>query len=420
MHPLSPAASPVLHSLASVLLIAVSLLAMATAARAESAATTSPSTQPASAKLFRLWTFGDAHVGTDLAAGRESLADAIRQSEGSAASAGGPAIPWDIALDVGDNSGGQSVPKDDEGKEIVRQFSALKNHRREQVYDLCGNHDRSGLKEPEAWWFRKWIDPEGKSTAHSGVDATKRPYPIEGTWERYSFRVGNLLFLVMSDINEPTQKIGRGELGGNPAGVVSQATFDWWRKMVNDNPESIIICAHHYLLKNTTTATGDWEGMIKDSLGNWKSGYHGYKEKGTPIGASYLYWVGSKPDSGAFENFLAAKKPADAPGGSNAVAIWLGGHTHPLSPDDKAGGKELIATKWGVNFINVCSLTQHHENKGSGFTTTPMSRLLTFTPGSDKVRVQCYMHTKAYAPIGWYDKAERVLTLPRAFEAPRP
>ena len=46
-----------------------------------------------------------------------------------------------------------------------------------------------------------------------------------------------------------------------------------------------------------------------------------------------------------------------------------------------------------------------------------MSRLFTFTEGSDEVRVQCYLHTNAFAPRGWYAKAERVLKLPRAFKA---
>jgi len=77
------------------------------------------------------------------------------------------------------------------------------------------------LDEPQAWWWRKWIDPTGEHAEFSHVEAAKRPFPIDGTWERYSFCAGNLLFLMMSDINEPTQKIGRGTLGGNPAGVVS-------------------------------------------------------------------------------------------------------------------------------------------------------------------------------------------------------
>ena len=33
---------------------------------------------------------------------------------------------------------------------------------------------------------------------------------------------------MMSDVNELTQAKGRGELGGNPGGVVHEETFNWW------------------------------------------------------------------------------------------------------------------------------------------------------------------------------------------------
>ena len=350
-------------------------------------------------KTFNLWAFGDAHVGTDLKNGRESLIDALRQSE-HGGEEGGPPFDWDIALNVGDMSGGQAVPEDDEGREMVRQFGALEKHRREDIYDLCGNHDRSGLKQPPALWWRKWTDPLGENTEFSKVDASKRPYPVEGTWERYSFRVGNVLFLVMSDINEPTQTIGRGDLGGNPSGVVSGETFAWWKRNVEANPDSIVISAHHYMLKNTTVASGEWEGMRKDENGNWKSGYHGYKPQGTPIGASYLYFVDSQPDAQAFEKYIEAH-----PG---AVDLWLGGHTH-ADPDDTHGGKSHIETKWGTHFINCAGLTRYHVK------SPPKSRLLTFTEGSNELRVRCYMHTGHHAPQGWYDKVERKLTLTRPF-----
>ncbi|MBI3986509.1 MAG: metallophosphoesterase [Lentisphaerae bacterium] len=351
---------------------------------------------------FRLWAFGDAHVGTDLKQKRESLADAIRQSEGGVE--GYPAFDWDIALDVGDMSGGQAVPDDAEGREVVRQLGVLKQHPREAVYTLCGNHDRSGLKEEPAWWWRKWLDPLGEHTEFSCVTAGRRPFPIEGTWERYAFRIGNLLFLIMSDINEPTQKKGRGELGGNPGGVVSGETFAWWKSMVESNRDFIIVTAHHYLLKNTTTATGEYEGFRKNAKGEWVSHYHGYKPEGSPKGASYLYFVDSKPDAQAFENYLEAH-----PG---AIALWLGGHTHTV-PDDTAGGKPMIAARWGVQFINVCALSKFHRN--AGLKTAPMSRLLTFTPGQDQVRVQCYMHNADVKAPGWHAAAEKTLPLGKAF-----
>lgn len=355
---------------------------------------------------FRLWAFGDAHVGTDKRFGRSSLAEAISQSEFGGAE-GGPPFSWDVAVDVGDMSGAQySLPDDAEGREVRNQFSALRTHRREDIYSVCGNHDRSGLAEPEAWWWQKWVDPLGEHTEFSGVDPAARPYPVEGTWERYSFRIGNLLFLMMSDRNEPTQSIGRGPLGGNPGGVVSGETFNWFTSMVDDNAAAIIIAVHHYVLKDTTVASGEWEGVHKNPAGGWEEHYHRPYEQGTPQGASFLYWVDSKPDSGAFEKFLAAR-----PG---RVAMWLAGHTH-TNPDDSFGGKTHIERRWGTWFLNVAALSRYHVP----LTTLPMSRLLTFnpenTPDSRDVRVQCYLHTSQYAPQGWYANAERTLTLNRPF-----
>ncbi|MBS1823847.1 MAG: metallophosphoesterase [Acidobacteria bacterium] len=350
--------------------------------------------QGAEGDALRLWVFSDAHVGTDKKRGeRESLADAIRQAESGA-------FEWDLALDLGDQSGGQAVPEDDEGQEVVRQFGALRKHRREDVYSVCGNHDRSGLDQVKNEWWRKWVDPTGENSRHSGVHANRRRYAVEGTWERYSFQVGNVLFLMMSDINEPSQKVGRGTLGGNPGGVVTGETFEWWKKKVETNQDKIIISAHHYMLKNTTVASGEWEGMQKDEQGNWKSRYHGYYPQGSPKGASYLYWVDSKPDAQAFERYLEAH-----PG---AIALWLGGHTH-THPEDRTGNKSHFETKWGVHFLNASALTAHH-----GSNSLPMSRVLTLR--GDELRVQCYLHTDKFAPQGWYPRAERRVKLRRRFQ----
>jgi hypothetical protein len=249
----------------------------------------------------------------------------------------------------------------------------------------------------------------GVKTPFSGVHPGRRPYAVEGTWERYAFRVGNLLFLMMSDINEPSQAVGRGDLngavGGNPGGVVSGETFRWWRRQVSTHPDALIVCAHHYVLKDTTVASGAWEGMEKDEHGNWTGGYHGYKPQGTPEGASYLYWVDSVPDAQAFESYLARH-----PG---SVALWLGGHTH-AHPDAIDGGKSHIETRWGTHFMNAGALTRFHVNPRH--TNPPKSRLLSFAEGSDEIRVRCYMHTDEFLPKGWYDGAERVLKLPRPFE----
>ena len=352
-------------------------------------------------RVFRLWAIGDSHVGTDLRRKRESLAEAIRHSE-FGGDEGGPSFDWDIALHVGDLSGNQRSPDDDEGREVVRQFTSAKKHRREDFYNLAGNHDASGPGEPTQWWFRKWVDPTGESTEFSKVKPERRKYPVDGTWERYSFRVGNLLFLVMSDRNDGGPPVGRGDKGGYPAGAVTSETFAWWKEAVEANRDCVVLSAHHHMLKETTVASGPWEGFVRRKDGTYFGHYHGYFPKGGPEGASYLYWLDKTPDAQVFEKYLAAHP--------NAIDIWIGGHTH-THPDDDKGGRTHIERKWDVNFINCAALTRYHAMK----TTIPMSRLLTFTEGSDEVGVQCYLHTSHHAAQGWYAKAERTIQLGKPF-----
>jgi hypothetical protein len=335
-------------------------------------------------------------VGTDLrVSGRESLVDAIRQSESWE-------FDWDMAVGLGDFSGSQASPDDREGMEVVRQFSAARKHRREHFYCIVGNHDASFADEPCQWWFRKWIDPTGESTACSGVDNVRRPFPLEGVWERYAVRAHNLLFLMMGDRNDGGPPVGRGDHGGYPAGAVTGETFEWWKRSVEENADCILISAHHHMLKETTVASGPWEGFKKDPSGEWKGYYHGYFPAGGPEGASYLYFVDGKPDAQAFEGYLA--------GHPGAIDLWLGGHTH-TNPDDRKGGRTHIERKWGVNFVNVAALTRHHGH----YTSVPLSRVLTFEDGSDEVLVRCWLHTDDYAEQGWYAPAERRVKIGKPF-----
>lgn len=359
---------------------------------------------------FNAWLMSCAHVGSDKRNGRESMADAIRQSEGRGGE-GYPSFDWDIAINCGDNSGAQGLPDDEEGKEVVRQLGAMEQHSREQMYDVCGNHDRSGKLEETAWWWRKWVDPTGENTEFSGVDPARRPYPVEGTWERYSFRVGNVLFLMMSDVNDTSDSEGRDTLGGNPAGVVRSSTFEWWKQQVEANQDLIIVSVHHYMLKDTTVATGEFEGMFRDCDGRLHNGYHGHKNHEADRGASYLYFLDATPDAQAFETYLSAH-----PG---AVDIWIGGHTHTY-PDDTLGGKSHIETKWGTHFINCAAMTKFHGELHS----CPMSRVMTLTEGTGDVRIKCYLHAEQHPGTvkrfkhkpGWYPNAERTLKLDKTFQ----
>ena len=356
---------------------------------------------------FRVWAFGDAHVGTDLLAKRESLATALRQSE-RGDDKGAVPFDWDIAVDVGDMSGALGLPTADEGREIVRQFGALEDHPREAVYSVSGNHDRNAPAEPSAQWWRRWIDPFGEHGDDSGVDPAQRPFEPDGTWERYAFRVGNVVFLMMSDINEPSRSRGRGEFGGNPSGVISGETFAWWQDRLAAHADDIVISVHHYVLRETTVASGPWEGFVRDDDGNWTGKYHGYFPESTPEGASYLYWVDSVANSTAVQDHLASH-----PG---AVDLWLGGHTH-THVEDRCGERSHVETRYGgTHFCNVAALTKWHNQPNNP--ATPMSRRFTFRPGAATVEVECYLHNDDHAPRGWYEPARRVLPLTRPFEPP--
>jgi hypothetical protein len=76
---------------------------------------------------YVIWAFGDAHLGTDMRSGRESLAEAIRQTDETGC---------DIGIDVGYMSGAQGLPGDEEGKEISKQFKSLKRHKREDIHSV--------------------------------------------------------------------------------------------------------------------------------------------------------------------------------------------------------------------------------------------------------------------------------------------
>jgi hypothetical protein len=353
---------------------------------------------------FRIWASSCSHLSTDLAHGRRAFAEALAQSEAGGA-AGGPPFEWDIALHLGDLSGTQTPPTDAEGPEVVAQFGSGRRHPRSHIYTVAGNHDASGPEEEAQWWFRKWVDPLGANTAVSGVDPAAMPFPAQGKWDRYAFDAGNIRVLMMSDRNDGGPPIGRGERGGYPAGAVTGETFDWWVEQVEAHRDKIIISVHHHMLKQTTVASGPWEGFgERDQYGRFCGGYHGYFADGGPMGASYLYWVDGNPDAQAFERYLAAH-----PG---AIDLWIGGHTH-THPDDTTGGRSHVERKWDVTFLNCCALTRYHAPH-----SVPMSRVLDFVEGGNELSIRCYMHSNEFLPRGWYDKAARIVPLRHAFAAP--
>ena len=369
--------------------------------------------KPTKAREFHVWATSCSHVPADAKRGRESLGLAIRQSEGRVEDA--QSFDWDIMIDAGDLSASQFPPEDIDGMELQRQYRAMKSHRREQVYNVPGNHDAPYFDHGPGSWFRKWGDPMGEFTEFSGVDAKRRPFAVEGNWERYRFVAGNVLFLMLADRNDAPAPVGRGHSseklkGGYPPGAVTRETFEWWKKQVLENQDKIIVTMHHHMLRDTTTGSGFGEGHPR---------YHG--ASGGAEGSSYLFYLIENDDpenfeytsdAHVFEDFLAEFE--EKSGGRGAIDFWIGGHTHMKGPEDDHGDKTISERRWGVNFLQAAALTKYHAGGH------PLSRLVSFRDGSGEARVRTYLHEARgkELPVGFYDPVEKSMPLRNKFVVP--
>ncbi len=352
---------------------------------------------------FSWWSISDPHLQTDLP-GYRSLEAAILDSI-YGGDQGGESFYWDIATVAGDWTG-TVCPSNSDGQDLIDQWIGAgvdPNY----FYGVTGNHDGG---ETDNWWFEKWIDPLGLNTAFSLVDNSARPYPVEGEWDHYSFKVGNLLFLMLSDRNEGPPPFGRLCSAGYPSGRMSLETYNWWVQQVEAHPNHIIITISHQALFETTIYTGFFEG--------YEQGIHGGHSWADQRGSSMIYAIDNWTIDGLDENenyigernFGFVKYLQDHPG---AIDLWIHGHTHHnMYPGITFNGRSEIETKYGVTFINTGALTKNH-----GGPEAPYSRLFNFYDNSNTVRMQTYMHTGAWAgaPEGFYEPAEVLIELDKPF-----
>ena len=118
---------------------------------------------------------------------------------------------------------------------------------------------------------------------------------------------------------------------GWPAGAITDETFEWWRKAVEENEDQILITGAHHLLRDTTTATAPFEGV--------NGGYH--KRYDDAEGSSYLYFVGEDANTNKFHDVLRNNL--------GKLSFGFGGHTH-THPDDCYGDKSLVEECFGTTF----------------------------------------------------------------------
>ena len=154
---------------------------------------------------FRVWATSCAHVPAGIRRGRESLAKVIRQSEGLEEDA--PTFQWDIMIDAGDLSAHQPPPGDPDGRELIRQYRAMTKHRREQVYNVPGNHDAPYYDQGRG------SPPESAGAFHRGAYVYFYPgaYGSVGVIsldDNLAYRYSNRFLTVGYDMRGKTVKAG--------------------------------------------------------------------------------------------------------------------------------------------------------------------------------------------------------------------
>jgi len=342
-----------------------------------------------------VWVFGCSHVTHDVSGGFNTVRDAIADAE---------AVGFDIAVNLGDVTG-LGLPSADDGAVWLSQVnSGLSSHIAEDIYSICGNHDRTAERGVNSGsWFRRFVDPLGEFPRQSGINKARRPYAINGDWQRYNIKIGNLRLLFISDINR-SKNPGRSNTDGDPGGVVTSGTVKWWESQLSRASDAgeIAITFAHYLPRDTTTATGRYEGGTLDDAGNYSPFYHG---PGSTMGkcSSYLAFVDSK-EGRPFIDYMEQN-----PG---LCALWVGAHNH-VKPEKEVGGKGHVETLHGCTFIQNGALTRLHHSRAKE--RYPRSQFFTFTSGSSTASMRTYYHEDTDYSSRGLAQASTALSLPRAF-----
>lgn len=347
---------------------------------------------------FNIWDCGCPHCSADRSNGRNSITQSISEILRFR-----PDYSY-IKGDFGSNQGGweSTSPTDvTDAIDVAAQLNSNAGLPPERQEKLLGNHD--GSEDPGTYTlFRTYVDPMGENTATSGVNPALFPYPRTGDWRRGTTLIGNLLCIRIGDANGdgcPPAGFPAGPLGGYPSGSWLLSDEQWFESVVLANQDKNIFVFAHHLLKDTTVATGDNEGVL--------GGFHG--STGQPIGSGRLHNIiidstTYEDDQTRIQTFLNAN-----PG---CIQAWFGAHTHYNVGETYAGRTWYYVDANGVYHVNNGGLTRYHVLK------QPQSGLIKLTEGSS-IAKNYKMHHGGYYKYAGLD-SNYVLNIPLryAFEYP--
>lgn len=347
-------------------------------------------------KEFRMALFGCVHCQVDKDNGRESITEAMKSQLSNG-------LKCDVAAILGDFSSEQepieTPTHDAEGQEIANQLNGqiLDRH---CIYCLRGNHDAGKLNYD---WYNKWIDTFGQNTATSGVTNSSRPITIirDGSEEgHYALIKRNAIFFFCGDYNDMDSPIGRNSMvdGGYPSGAMSRKCWDFVKAQIALHPTKTAFLFAHHLLKETTIATGDNEGV--------NGGFHG--SSGKPIASGRLEDIYDYSDD---TNTSADEIITWMGNNSGKIFMWCGAHTHCFRNQTYSGRGQYIY-KHGTHFLNVGASSMYHAGHDA------MCRLMLFQNGSTELNIFQYLISSrldAEPDERIYTDNNLVLTMPYAF-----
>lgn len=357
-------------------------------------------------KTFSLWATSDAHVvrealgeGCDPSAvPRQSMKIAIEQADGP------NGFHYDIGVQLGD-----LLDYDHETEANFRMYLAQIRHGRKDRhawYHVGGNNDENSVLNDgvdiDNAHYRKIIDPTGEFTRTSGVDNTRRPFPVTGSYERYCFDVGNLRCLFLSDRNDLPAPYGRGEGGFYVDGAITLETYRWLVGQTLRNPDRIIAIFCHHPLKDTTIGTGideSWQGQYMTRF-NVKC-----QERPENRLQAVLHQVyDTDPfDSPRFRNLLGQN--------TGIVDLWISGHVHHRV-DETFHGRGKYACAFGGHHFNVGTICRYRHFCNI---ISAQSTLFTFAEGREWFESKVYVHDHPTIPQGFYEPEHRRLKLKKPF-----
>ncbi len=197
----------------------------------------------------------------------------------------------------------------------------LQDRKRTRVFDW---YNRIKAKS----YIKAWFEIAGNHDGKNLMEYRKKINPVLN----YSRQYGNILFLFMSDMS------------GKPPQMIPDDVFMWWKKMVIENQDKIIITVSHAYVKKSKLALS-------------------------------FYSTRNITDSDRFAKVLKKYR----------VDIWIAGHAHV--PDFLPGKIRVSEELNNTLFINTGVIREDPFISST-------SRFLFFRNGSDKVLIRIRFHAK--------------------------